>query len=800
MANKGSHLDNLFDNIDPERLDRPCEENHLNTISDSILRWEELAPDLDLSAVDIEDIKETKSAPKLRRRAMLKEWKQKFGKQATYRKLARILVLSERRDVAEKVCEMASHSSHDSTLKSVPSQGRAVCADIAKYGEHLRGIYQTELRYSLDMDSLPSPTPERVFNLVLIPSQRKVQYGTAAVKKVMEFIRTGEVEEVHDKEVKLENIFRSEQLVGSNTRKFILFEGASGVGKSTLACFICQKWGAKELFQEFSLVIFVQLNDPAIQSAQSLADIFHSGSRFDTQQIASHLQTRQGEGVLFILDGWDKFFPKMKEGSLLDTLLCAPSTLSMHLSAVIVTSRPIASGKLQRYCSTRIQIIGFKPDELKHFFEEALDNDHRAVAKLEQCLKEKPLIKKSCFLPLNATIVAHTFLASDESLPATIYDLFDKLVCTAIELHMKKLGLKSESTISDKDFLQTLPPPFQSQLNNLSKLAYDGVVYNETTFSDDDLKSHGISSPDSMLSLLHGVPSFAGSKRSTFYQFRHVMVQEFLATMHILQLPLHKQFEAFQPLFDHSRFVACFQLYISQADYENNASKFCSFFAHVFKEIRSRVDIISQRSPKKWQGTLQQLRHNPKTLLSEYSSADPASLPQPLSSLNPIHIVLYFPLPFFDIGFVLISLSITPDEVPVIECDACICIGDDVMMYGHLTMSKSAVQVSSTHNTAPSMPYLYNELPLESCIKEIFSDTELYEKLMENVPKGFLKIKDCLILKAFISCIFSVTLSDVPDYHDSHILCFGNMAGEVQVNSEVYQQCFHNLSEQCQMQ
>ena len=69
--------------------------------------------------------------------------------------------------------------------------------------------------------------------------------------------------------VKLEHIFRN-TLDGG---EIILIEGAPGSGKSTLTVHICQRWGKGELFQQFTVVILVQLRDPAVQSAQTIADL-----------------------------------------------------------------------------------------------------------------------------------------------------------------------------------------------------------------------------------------------------------------------------------------------------------------------------------------------------------------------------------------------------------------------------------------------------------------------------------------------------------------------------------------------
>lgn len=335
MASRESYLEGLYGDLDPPKLDQPCKDEHLIVIADSICRWEELAPYLELTDVEVEDLKESTSSPKLRRHAMLKMWKRKKGKMATYRKLTETFASQGRRDVAEKVCEMCSSYDDHECVQTGFKYGQA---DIAEYGDHLRDVYITsEMRYSLNMDFLPSPT-HTVFNLVLI-SSKKIEYGTT-VTKVLELVLKSEVEEIIDKknEVQLEDIFKPECLVRNPIHKFILFEGAPGAGKSTLACLICQRWGAKELFQEFQLVILIQLNDPEVHSAKSLADVLPFKSDFDAHKILSTLKSIRGQGVLFILDGWDEYAPQEKENSLLEKLICSLSLLSLPLSAVIVTS------------------------------------------------------------------------------------------------------------------------------------------------------------------------------------------------------------------------------------------------------------------------------------------------------------------------------------------------------------------------------------------------------------------------------------------------------------------------------
>jgi len=84
----------------------------------------------------------------------------------------------------------------------------------------------------------------------------------------------GDVEHIMStrSEVKLGELFKLDK-INKMERKIILIEGAPGAGKSTLAWHICQKWESGELFQEFRVVVHVQLRDPDIQKAKSIKGI-----------------------------------------------------------------------------------------------------------------------------------------------------------------------------------------------------------------------------------------------------------------------------------------------------------------------------------------------------------------------------------------------------------------------------------------------------------------------------------------------------------------------------------------------
>ena len=451
------------------------------------------------------------------------------------------------RPLARKVEEFAQ------SVETVP---HASTTDdvIAGYADQMRGYYRTAIPQCFSLTWPPPPT-RKVFNLSMI-SHKQYNYGRGN-DELVRLLHLGNIEEIMTKKsnVELKNLFK----LDSAKRKVVLIEGAPGAGKSTLAWHICQKWEAGELFQDFKLVVFVQLRDPAIQSAKSLADLFPAQLKSIAREVVSRMETKGGEGLFFVLDGWDEFPPGLRGNELIKNLICYPSAIAMPSSTLLITSRPIASGDLHLYASSRVETIGFKQAELNLYFNEALQNDSDRVHELQICLKQRPVIKASCYLPLNTVIVVHLFLSLDNRLPNTLHGVFLELVIHCIVRHIMKQQ-DDDSEPPHISSLDDLPPDMQTQLSHICSMAYHGVMKNKVTFSENDLKSFNLPPDISTLSLIQVVVSFM-PYRSRSYNFLHLSVQELLTSYHISKLPPDEQVKIFKKLFGQPRFAAVFQYY-----------------------------------------------------------------------------------------------------------------------------------------------------------------------------------------------------------------------------------------------
>ena len=79
------------------------------------------------------------------------------------------------------------------------------------------------------------------------------------------------------------------------------------------------------------------------------------------QQAARDINTNYGDGVLFILDGWDELRSDLRKNTIVHNLISPNPSQSNPLlkSTIIITSRPIASSDLHPIISSRIEILGF---------------------------------------------------------------------------------------------------------------------------------------------------------------------------------------------------------------------------------------------------------------------------------------------------------------------------------------------------------------------------------------------------------------------------------------------------------
>ena len=145
-----------------------------------------------------------------------------------------------------------------------------------------------------------------------------------------------------------------------------------------------------------------------------------------SQQAAGRISANDGQDVLFILsDGWDELPPHLQQDSIFRKLVQLKfyHKISLHKSAVIVTSQPISSGDLHPIVSSRIEVLGFTPEEMLKYFTKSLNRNDEDARDLKERIIKIPAVAGSHYLPLNASIILHLFECDNHSLPTIIHSM-----------------------------------------------------------------------------------------------------------------------------------------------------------------------------------------------------------------------------------------------------------------------------------------------------------------------------------------------------------------------------------------
>ena len=521
-------LEDLLKDTPQEKLDWLVSTSDITQVARRLSKWPLLAPYLHIEQQQVKEIESSYPSDLQRQKLnFLQKWSHDQYFKATYRALIQALYNVENLDLIDEICKLLK-------TKSCPSPPPQTI--LWQYAQELRVSYNDlmppPIFQALAGDDEEGPSPSEKFINLVMTSRERVQRGGVDdqhMRMALEGNVPGMADYMSEKKLKVPVELRNIFTLDSKKRKVILIEGAPGSGKTTLFWHICQRWSAGELFSQFNLVLLVRLRDPEVQKAKGVADILPFADK--QEEIAIEIKLRKGNGILFLFDGWDELPREQQRNSLFQTLIEAPRKHSLQQAAVVVSARQVSSASLQHYISTRIEILGFTPDQIEEYVKTSLESQPQEASSLITTIRQDPILQGNCYLPLSIATITHIFICMGHTLPATFCRIIEELALSCLYRYIKKHSPYGHlyRTLNSFDDLQA---DMQIQFNTMCEKAYNSLLRSQYSFSGPDIPTLG---------LMQSVQSFVVRGKSTQHYFLHMSLHELCAAKYLVTLPEEHQ-------------------------------------------------------------------------------------------------------------------------------------------------------------------------------------------------------------------------------------------------------------------
>ena len=336
----------------------------------------------------------------------------------------------------------------------------------------------------------------------------------------------------------------AKKLADGSWPKFILVEGAPGVGKSTFAWKLCRKWSKEKILSQYKLVVLLRLRDKHVREAKTLYDLIHSDIPEKQKLIVEELILSNGKETLLLFEGYDELPAQMQEAK--DSILLQIiSGRCLSEATVLVTSRHSASGFIVQYnrkrISQHIEILGFTKENIQTYINENIEDSGERQG-LERYLSCYPHIRTMMYVPLNSVIVVevyHQCHDKDKPAPKTMTELYTTLVRTLLIRYLNDNPSYEYCTYIIE--FTDLPDKVYKQLQQICKTAYRGVANGQ------ELIFYDLPDGFETLGLMQEVHELYVDKRDCVsYNFLHLTIQEYLAAVHLSMQPMDVQIQHFK--------------------------------------------------------------------------------------------------------------------------------------------------------------------------------------------------------------------------------------------------------------
>lgn len=414
----------------------------------------------------------------------------------------------------------------------------------------------TETIYSLDLNDVVFATN----NQYIITQHPKLKFHVGCFQK---FLNTSKVtKDVKEILVPLEE---------SEDPQLILIEGAPGMGKTILLKEIAVRWSKDCSLLKFKLVLLLYLRDQHVQqlsSVEELFDYFSKYNRISVEAVTDYFFRNDGKDILFLLDGYDELPIKMREDSLV------ASIIKRHVfpdCGLIISSRPHASVHLRQQATCRIDILGFTEDEKRHFIHSSLKGQSELIIELTHYLNNHSSVNNLCRIPFNMAVLLFLY-KQQVPLPRNSTELYNLFICLTVCCHLAKYDSTSLRNFTS---IASLPRPYYQIIYQLSTLSLKALDINRLVFTLEEVKQFcpEIEAAVNGFGILQAVEHFGISCSIKTFNFVHFSIQEYLAAYYVAHLPPNEELEILQQKFWSNTHSNMFSMYVALTKGQHSAFK-----------------------------------------------------------------------------------------------------------------------------------------------------------------------------------------------------------------------------------
>ena len=370
--------------------------------------------------------------------------------------------------------------------------------------------------------------------------------------------------------------------VEGEIKKVILIKGDPGMGKSTLAINICKCWAEGSLLQTYNAVILLTLRDPEIQAAKTISDLLLTAGKL-RENVFEELIDHSGEGICFLLEGYDELPEKLRKSSLFTKL-----KETLPNCTLVYTSRPGACAKLESVACRTIKIEGFKQKSIDEYISntsDTVENGEKLASQLQSQLFQNQIVRGILHIPINVAIVCLIFFHFS-TLPETLTELYT-LLCLRLILRYITTRTTNVAEVEELRSLDNLPEDIAKQFSELCFIAYKGVESNKIIFSSHELRSFsGVQEKVSDLGLLVTTPSISVYGTDKSYNFLHKTLQEFCTAWYISKLSQQDQLKCINTYWYDDNYIMVWRFYSGITGLNN---KEVLNFILPYKLVKSRL-------------------------------------------------------------------------------------------------------------------------------------------------------------------------------------------------------------------